>query len=334
MSPTARTVTQLVLAALVLYARPALADQSQTLAPKPIQSAVPTPSGPAASGAYGAPKLPPNFDPCGGPQELLNKFGTTPCVVPLGEVMLSGGYSSAKVTGNVALGSIATMPVSALARQFPQSVITVGVTPQTDFEFAGPSYLRLDTPSKPWLAQGATDSSFEIKQQVAFNPFAAEITSITLQVKLDTGSPSLRAASPAYALGVLQSKAWPSQHLTLIGNADVAYGPTSGPMPVQRASAGATGLALWTSPGNFLASVGAVYNTSSGVLMPLAAVEQLVNRHVGLQLYYAGMGAGFAQTTQVALPMINSIQTKGNVNVVGGSFVLLAGHGGPGPGGP
>jgi hypothetical protein len=84
------------------------------------------------------------------------------CVVPLGEVMVSGGYSSAKVTGNVSLGSIATVPVSALARQFPQAVITVGLTPQADFEFAAPSYLRLDTANKPWLAQGATESSFEI----------------------------------------------------------------------------------------------------------------------------------------------------------------------------
>jgi hypothetical protein len=51
----------------------------------------------------------------------------------------------------------------------------------------------------------------EMKQRIAFDPLAATITSLIGQVKLPTGSPSLRAASPSYALGALQSKPGPSK---------------------------------------------------------------------------------------------------------------------------
>jgi hypothetical protein len=315
--------TALAAGAIAALSAPTLAAQQATPAATAAPTAAPSPL-PA-----GPPKLPPNFDPCGGPQELLYKFGTTPCVVPLGEAMLSAGYSSAKVTGNVTLGSIATLPISGLATQYPQALLTVGLTPKTDVEIALPSYLRLDTTKEPWLAQGASDTNIGFKQRVAFDPLSATITSVTLQVKLPTGSPSLRAASPAYAVGVLQSKAWTSEHLSVIGNVNVGYGPSMGPSPVQRASASATALGLWMTPGNFLASAGAVYNSASGVVMPLVSFEQLMSRHVGVQVYYAGMGTGFAQTIPLGLPMIDAIGTKGNVNVVGGNLVLLAGHGGP-----
>jgi hypothetical protein len=96
-------------------------------------------------------------------------------------------------------------------------------------------------------------------------------------------------------------------------------------MPVQRISASAPATGLWTSPGSFLASAGAAYNSSSGVVMPLVSVEQLASRHLGIQFYYAGMGTGFAQTTPLGFPTIPAITTSGRVNVVGGNLMLLAG---------
>jgi hypothetical protein len=319
--------TALTVSALASLTAPTPAAQQPTPAAAPTAAATAAPATPRA----GLPKLPPNFDPCGGPQELLNKFGTTPCVVPRGEAMLSAGYTSAKVTGNATLGSLGTLAFSGLARQFPQALLTVGVTPQSDLEIQLPSYLRADTTREPWLAQGATDTSIEYKQRVAFDPIADTMTAVTLQVKLNTGSPSLRAASPAYVLGGLESKSWAQEHVTFIGGVDAAYGPTMGPMPVQRLSATVSALGLWTSPGSFLASAGAVYSSANGTVMPLFAVEQLVNPHVGVQVFYLGMGSGFAQTTELGLPMIQAINSKGNVNVVGANLIWLAGHGGPSP---
>jgi hypothetical protein len=104
----------LTMCAAALLSAVALAEQATPSAATPAASPATAPPKPA-----GHPQLPPNFDPCGGPQELLNKFGLTPCVVPLGEAMLSAGYSSANVNGTVTAGAVATLPVSALARQFP-----------------------------------------------------------------------------------------------------------------------------------------------------------------------------------------------------------------------
>jgi hypothetical protein len=64
----------------------------------------PSPATSASPLAVAAPpQLPWNFDPCGGPQELLAKFGPTPCVVVGGAAILSAGYTSAKINGKVSI---------------------------------------------------------------------------------------------------------------------------------------------------------------------------------------------------------------------------------------
>jgi hypothetical protein len=72
------TAALLAFCALAFYCRPSLADQPQVQGSTPAPSTAPAaPSTSAAASQPGPPRLPPNFDPCGGPQELLNKFGTT-----------------------------------------------------------------------------------------------------------------------------------------------------------------------------------------------------------------------------------------------------------------
>jgi hypothetical protein len=90
------------------------------------QSATPSPA-PAATAAP-AWHNPPNtnysiFDPCGGPKELLNKFGPTPCVYIAGEAMVSAGYSniSAHASITVSRGALAAgLPLSGNANKAPR----------------------------------------------------------------------------------------------------------------------------------------------------------------------------------------------------------------------
>ena len=163
----------------------------------------------AAARADQPPALPANFDPCGGPQEILNKFGVTPCVVVGGEAMLSAGYLSAKVNGNIQVGSIATLPAAALVRSYPQALATVGLGPRTDVEFTLPSYTRVDTARFPLLLGGDTDFQVGFKQRVAFDPVHGTLASVAASVEFPTGSPALRAAGPSYNVQLLGLYALP-----------------------------------------------------------------------------------------------------------------------------
>jgi hypothetical protein len=73
----------------------------------PIAQASPTPivsPHGAAPEEPAAPPLPKNFDPCGGPLELLNKIGNaSACVFVLGEAALTLQYGSANFPANTQL---------------------------------------------------------------------------------------------------------------------------------------------------------------------------------------------------------------------------------------
>lgn len=69
------------------------ATVAQTETPTPTPS--PSPSQPMPSVWHNPPNT--NFsivDPCGGPKELLNKFGPTPCVYVAGEAVVSAGFAN------------------------------------------------------------------------------------------------------------------------------------------------------------------------------------------------------------------------------------------------
>jgi hypothetical protein len=68
----------------------------------------------------------------------------------------------------------------------------------------------------------------------------------------------------------------------------------------------------------------------NGKALPMFIIEQLVNRHFGVAVTYAGMGAsGFANTTQPGLPLIDAINVNGSVNAINVSVVGLIGQSGP-----
>jgi hypothetical protein len=88
-------------------------------------------------------------------------------------------------------------------------------------------------------------------------------------------------------------------------------------------------LGAWVSPGSLLAAAGGVV-LPSGKGIPLLVVEQLFNRHLGISVTYAGMGAsGFTTSTQPGLPIVNAINVDGNVNAISVSLFGLVGKSGP-----
>jgi hypothetical protein len=272
------------------------------------------------------PVLPANFDPCGGPQELLNKFGLTPCVVVGGEAMLSAGYVSAKVNGNVQAGTVATLPASALVRIYPQALATVGLSPCTDVQFTPATYARVDIAHFPLLVSGDTDFQVGFKQRVAFDPVHGTITSVAASVEFPTGSPALRAPGPAYKGELLGSYAFP-RHLGLIYDMQLSNAATNNSQG-RNTTLSLTVLPYYQSPGNLLAGAAAVI-LPSGTVVPEVFVEQLVNRHVGVEFFYAGMGTGFVSSTETNLPTISAINVQGSVNVIGASLFAMIGRSGP-----
>ncbi len=280
----------------------------------------------AAARADQPPALPANFDPCGGPQEILNKFGVTPCVVVGGEAMLSAGYLSAKVNGNIQVGSIATLPAAALVRSYPQALATVGLGPRTDVEFTLPSYTRVDTARFPLLLGGDTDFQVGFKQRVAFDPVHGTLASVAASVEFPTGSPALRAAGPSYNVQLLGLYALP-RRFGLIYDMQLTNADAKATQE-RNTSLSLTVIPYYQSRGNLLAGAGVVL-LPSGAAAPEIFVEQLANRHLGVELFYAGMGTGFVSSVQSNLPTISAIKIRGSVNVIGANLIGMIGRSGP-----
>jgi hypothetical protein len=291
--------------------------------PAPAPSVLP-------SAAAQPPQLPWNFDPCGGPQELLAKYGPTPCVVVGGEAIFSAGYTSAKINGTISITS-KVLPelqatTSALVRSYPAPQAIVGLGPFTDVQIIAPTYTRVDTAAFPSLVSGSTDWKVGFKQRVEFNPANGTITAVAVAAQFPTGSPSLRAIAPIYAFDLIGEKALPKGWAAFY-DMHLTDSPLSG--GGRQWALSPTILGAWVSPGSLLAAVGGVI-LPSGKGIPLLVVEQLFNRHLGISVTYAGMGAsGFTTSTQPGLPIVNAINVDGNVNAISVSLFGLVGKSGP-----
>jgi hypothetical protein len=299
------------------------------IAASPSPSPPPAPSA-SPSVAAAPPQLPWNFDPCGGPQELLAKYGPTPCVVVGGEAILSAGYTSAKVNGTVSITS-KVLPefqatTSALVRSYPAPQAIVGLGPFTDFQIIAPTYTRIDTTAVPLLVSGSTDWKVGFKQRVEFNPVNGTITAVAAAAEFPTGSPSLRAIAPIYSFDLIGEKAFPKGWAAFY-DMHLTDSPLSG--GGRQWTLSPTILAAWVSPGSLLAAAGGVI-VPSGKGIPLLVVEQLFSRHLGISVTYAGMGASaFTTSTQPGLPIVNAINVNGNVNAISVALIGLLGKSGP-----
>ncbi len=138
--------------ALILFGIgiPGRAGAESSPSPAPIPTNSPSPVQP--------PKLPVELHPYGGAQELLSKYGTTPCVVVGGEAVIAASYVSAKINGTLSISSSALPNVSeatsALVRRYPAAQAIIGVGPFTQVDIIPPTYTRVDTTEFPLLVSG------------------------------------------------------------------------------------------------------------------------------------------------------------------------------------
>jgi hypothetical protein len=191
------------------------AEANQTPAPSVSSKPIATPQPP--------PAIPWNFDPCGGPLELLNKVGNgTACVFVRNEVAVTAQYGSATIPANsqininTRLGS-RTFGVSSAAHAFgyPSSVIYVGVGARAQIAFTPPSFAQVNSSTlgaltgNDVLAAGATDMQFQYKQLVWVDLAKFTMFAIDLDYKAPTGSPSLRGTGPSYTLNPIFTQPLP-----------------------------------------------------------------------------------------------------------------------------
>lgn len=322
--------------AIFLFASIACIEPCAAQTPSPgTPTSTPSPNSavspePQTSAPPAAPhQIPWTTDPCAGPQEILGKYGPTPCVVVAGEALFSAGYTSAKINGTITISGRALpnlqATTSALIRAYPAPQAVVGLGPLTDIDIIAPTYVRVDTVHTPLAVSGDTDWKFSVKQRIQFDPASGTITAVDAGVQFPTGSPPLRAAAPIYSFDLIGEKAWPNGFAVVYVMQLVdSPSPTGG----RQWTLSPTILPAWAR-GNTLYGAGVVI-LPNGKAIPMALVEQLFNRHFGITVTYAGMGAsGFTSTTQPGLPILNAITVNGNVNAVNVSLVGLLGQSGP-----
>src|SRR5581483_11102165 len=137
-----RLIVRTIVTLLVVWL-PSVAASAQSATPSPAPSSTAAPVW----------HNPPNtnfstFDPCGGPKELLNKFGPTPCVYIAGEAMVSAGYSNISSHGSVSVsrGAVAVgLPLSGNANVYPSLLLVLGVSPNSQLQVTAPSAVSVNT---------------------------------------------------------------------------------------------------------------------------------------------------------------------------------------------
>src|SRR5579871_390346 len=182
---------------LLLWLPAAATSAQPSITPTPAPSSTPAPAW----------HNPPNtnfsiFDPCGGPKELLNKFGPTPCVYIAGEAMASAGYSNISAHGSVSAsrGALAaSLPLSGNANVYPSLLLVFGVSPHAQFQITAPSAVTVNT-ARLGSFSAASDTSFDYKQRVFFSPTAFTQLAIDLGYTAPTNGGGITSAGPAYQI--------------------------------------------------------------------------------------------------------------------------------------
>ena len=259
------------------------------------QSATPAPtSSPTAAPVW---HNPPNtnysiFDPCGGPKELLSKFGPSPCVYILGEAMVSAGYSNISVHGSVSAshGALAaSLPLSGNANVYPSLLLVVGVSPSSQLQITAPSTVSVNT-ARLGTFTAASDTSFSYTQRVFFSPTAFTQAAIGLGYTAPTNGGGITSPGPSYQIQL---------DLAQPLNANVSVGPwwtfknagsTSLTGGTTRGWSDPLGIWLAWSPQyssfEVLPIVYHSFNPNRTAL--IGQIVQLLSRHLSVALTYGG----------------------------------------------
>lgn len=256
--------------------------------------------------------VPAKIDPCGGPLELENKLAPTACVFPSGEAMIQGAYQSINVPGSSQgpgpLGKSFQVPLYAHVFGYPASVVYVGVTPRIELDITPPSFAQVNSSKFGTLAAGALDTQFSYKQLFYIDLKTKTLMAIKLTYKPPTGSHALRGAGPAYQINPIIGHRIGSLFGLTLGlpvNNTAAPTPSGG---VQRGwSFSPKLIAYWQSSGGTVLMTTVQHSFSPNVTPISYSVQQLLDRHMLLQVQYGGFNfdsliAGLTHTTVNAYP--------------------------------
>jgi hypothetical protein len=292
----------LTAAALLFTACPAAA------APLPEPSAIPS------AQPQAAPEIPKNFDPCGGPLEMLNKIGNgTACVFVLGEAALTAQYSSANLPVNAQLsGASRALNVSGYAHAFayPGPVVYLGIGPRSQIVITPPSFIQVDGGRLGTLAAGTSHMSFEYKQLVFVDPAKFTMLAFDLAYKAPTGSQALRGPGPQYTVDPIVTQPLPHNFgLTIafpVNNFTVSCFRCAG---TQRGwSLSPQLVPYWESRGGTLLALFLQHNFSPNTTPIAFSAGQLIGRHFEI----AVSEGGFVRTASASAPfdgLVNATAT-------------------------
>ena len=262
----------------------------------------PAPTASAAAQAAAPPQIPSNFDPCGGPLELLNKIGNgTACVFVRGEGAVTAQYETVSIPANAQinfdtpLGSRTLgLSTSAHAFGYPASTIYVGVLPRAQIAITPPSFVQINSSAavpltgSNLLAAGASDMKFEYKQLAYVNLQKFTMAAIDLVYDAPTGSPRLRGAGPSYTIDPIITQPLPKNFGLTIGspiiNSTATFGNT------QRGWAWTPQVVpYWQSPGGTLLAVVVQHNFNPDATPLVFSAGQLLGRHLEISAAYGGL---------------------------------------------
>jgi len=282
----------LVYAALVLL----FAGTSAAADPTPVPSLAASP-------------VPKDFDPCGGPLELLNKIGSgTACVFVRGEAAVTAQYGSANIPATTHLNFMAnTLDLSEYAHGFayPASVMYVGITPRAQIAITLPSFVQINSGNLGTLAAGATDMQFDYKQIVYVKVPELDVVAVDLAYKAPTGSPVLRGPGPEYIIDPLVNVTLPHNFgLTIavpVNNVTVSCSTCSSASRGWSLSPQLT--PSWESPGGTLLSVSVQHDFNPSTTPVSFSAGQLIGRHFEFAVTYGG----FQRTSSQAGPFLGLV---------------------------
>jgi hypothetical protein len=305
----------------VVTANVAIAD------PTPVPSPA---AGGAAQPAAAPPSLPKDFDPCGGPLELLNKIGTgTACVFVRGEAALSAQYASANVPVNTQIdfnGNTFNLTGAAHAFGYPAPVVYIGVLPRAQLVITPPSFVQVNAGNLGTVAAGASDMKFEYKQLAYLDPEKFTMVALDLAYKAPTGSQALRGPGPEYTFDPIITQ--PLHHnlgLTIaipINNFTVSCATCSSTS--RGWSVSPQFIPYWTSPGGTLLSLFIQHNFNPSTTPVAFSAAQLLGRHLDIVV----TEGGFTRTSSSSGPFFGLVNTSSTAypSVFSVSVNYLFGH--------
>jgi hypothetical protein len=296
-----------------------------TLSPVACRAqATPAPMPSAGAAPQAPPPIPKNFDPCGGPLELLNKIGNgTACVFVTGEAAVTAQYGSANVPANSQINLDLPrgrrsfgLSTAAHAFGYPSSVIYIGVAPRAQFVFTPPSFVQINTGllasarGSNVLVAGASDMKFEYKQLLWVDLAKFTMVALDLAYKAPTGSDHLRGLGPSYTFDPILTQPLPHNWgLTLAfptDNSASRNGPTCTrtgrnivclPGAIQRGwGFSPQFVPYWQSQGGTLLALAVQHNFSPNATPVIFSAAQLVGRHFDVAVAYGGFNYSLTST--------------------------------------